>query len=685
MIPSATPPTPGLKLNSSWWNRRCFYATFLVAAVVLVYWNSLNAPFIFDDLGAVQNNPSIRQLWPVTNALHPPADGSTTTGRPILNLTFAVNYTLSADSPWSYHWGNLLIHAAATLTLFGLARRSLLSPVLENRFAVIAQPLAFSCALLWAVHPLLTESVTCIAQRSESLFGLLYLATLYGFVRSVISPHRLHWSAFAVITCWLGMGSKEAMVSAPLLVLLYDRTFIAGTFAAAWRQRRSFYGALASSWLLLSALLLAGAGTRGLSAGAGLSMSWWSYALKQSEAIVLYLTLSVWPHPLVLDYGSAVIESITAVWWQLLLVLALVSSSAWALWRRPVAGFIAAWFFAILAPSSSVIPLVTQTIAEHRMYLPLAGLICGLVPLLARRWSPWIWIPVGATAIAFGTLTLSRNQDYRNALLIWQDTAEKYPSNGRAFINWGIELGKIGRDDEALAQFHHAIELNAESLVSGHYHSGITDLKIGRLSDALHHLEAAVQLAPKHADAQFAFANALVQANQPSAALAHYAATLQIKPAADAHANCGVALALLHRTPEAIEQFQLALQLAPNLVEARYQLAQSFQQSGRAHEANDQFAEALRLAPNRADVQGDYGIALAQAGRLPEAVEHLTRAVQLKPDDAEAHTNLGNAWLMQSKVAPAIAEYEIALRLKPGEKRTEENLHLAREALRAHR
>src|SRR5207249_4582190 len=134
---------------------------------------------------------------------------------------------------------------------------------------------------------------------------------------------------------------------------------------SAWQQRRGFYLALAATWLLLAYLVLSSGGTRGTAAGLGLGMSSWSYALKQCEAILLYLKLTVWPHPLVVYYGSGVISRLVEVGWQFTLIVVAAAATLLALWRRPILGFVGIWFFAILAPSSSVVPLVTQTMAEH--------------------------------------------------------------------------------------------------------------------------------------------------------------------------------------------------------------------------------------------------------------------------------------------------------------------------------
>ena len=117
--------------------------------------------------------------------------------------------------------------------------------------------------------------------------GLLYLLTVYLFVRGTApaAAHPRRWLALAFFSCLLGMAAKEVMVTAPLLVLLYDRTFVAGTFRAAWQRRRPFYLGLAATWLLLAFLVWDSGGQRGEAAGFGLGMSWWNYALTQCRAI----------------------------------------------------------------------------------------------------------------------------------------------------------------------------------------------------------------------------------------------------------------------------------------------------------------------------------------------------------------------------------------------------------------
>jgi len=522
-VAPAAPPSSG-RPRSGW------QPLLLVVLVAAAYANTFGVPFLFDDAIAVERNPTIRQLWPLSVPLSPPPEGGTTTGRPIVNLSLALNYAISGEAAWSYHVGNLLIHAGAALALFGLLRRTFAAPALRPVTGVVADSLAFAAAALWALHPLQTESVTNIAQRTESLCGLFYLLTLYACARAAEAPALRRWPVLAFTACLLGMGTKEVMATAPLLALLYDRTFLAGSFAGAWRARRGLHLALAATWLLLAWLVFAGGGTRGTSAGLGLGVSAWSYLLTQAEAVILYLHLTVWPHPLVLDYGTAVATSVAEVWLEGLAVLALLGATAWALVRRPVAGFCGAWFFIILAPSSSFIPLVSQTMAEHRMYLPLAAITVPAVALAWRYLGARTWLLALAAGAACLALTVARNQDYRTAFSIWSDTVNRWPISARARLNLGVELQRLGQRKEAIRQFERAATLQPDYALA-HYHWGVVLLEDGRATEAVNRRENAVRRAPAHAHAQLARGNALVRAGRPADALAPYARSLELKRA----------------------------------------------------------------------------------------------------------------------------------------------------------
>src|SRR4051812_1173027 len=190
-----------------------FAALLIVGAALLAYANTFSVPFIFDDHEAIVTNPTIRHLG---TAWFPPAGSSSAAGRPVANFTFALNYALGDTRVAGYHAINLLIHLAAGLALFGLVRRTLKLPAVAARWAPDADAIALVTALLWTAHPLLTEAVTYIAPRTESLVGLWYLLMFYCLVRAATAESRV-WLAGGFLACLLGMLTKEVMAAAPLL------------------------------------------------------------------------------------------------------------------------------------------------------------------------------------------------------------------------------------------------------------------------------------------------------------------------------------------------------------------------------------------------------------------------------------------------------------------------------------
>ncbi|HEV8073334.1 MAG TPA: tetratricopeptide repeat protein [Opitutaceae bacterium] len=637
----------------------------IVLAALAAYHNSFSGPFIFNDQFAITNNPSIRHFW---SALSPPPD-STVNGRPLLNFTFALNYALGGLNAWGYHAFNLLVHALAGLTLFGLVRRTLASrlatrgsqisdfkskiaespataqsEILNLRFEMPeATLLALAVAVIWVVHPLQTEAVTYISQRAESLVGLFYLLTLYCFVRSADSPATVCWQTFSILACILGVMSKEIIVTAPVMVFLYDRTFVAGSFREAWSRRWRYYLGLASMWLLLLARLRLGLREQGIGFDRG--VTWWSYALTSCRSVVLYLKLALWPHPLVFDYGTDVVRNAATVLPELLALIVLVAGVAIALRQCPIIGFVGAWFFVILAPTSSVVPVTLQPMAEHRMYLSLAAMIglvvTGLYALFGRR----SLILCAAAAVGLGWLDLRRNEDYRSALAMGNDTIAKCPDNARAHYNLGVILTGLGRSQEAITEYKAALRINPH-YAEAHVNLGNTLLQApGHLPEAITEYEAALRINPNYAEAHANLGNAL--SNIPSRLpdeIAEYEAALRINPDDTAvHFNLAVALATIPgRLPEAISHYEAALRINPHYAEAHNNLGIALAQTpGRWPEAIAHFEAALRINPNYAEAHNNLGIVLAQTpGRWPEARAHFEAALRLNPDFTDARRNL---------------------------------------------
>ena len=447
--------------------------SLIILSGLAVYANSLSVPFIYDDLSAIVNNPTIHHLWPISQVFSPPTHGETVSSRPVLNLSLAINYALSGERPWTYHAVNLLIHLVNGLLLWRIARRTFLLPTCRNRFGDAGVVLAWVIALVWTVHPLQTESVTYIAQRAESLAGLFYLLTLYAVIRGTQSMRATAWYLLAVGACWLGMATKQTLFSVPLVVLIYDRTFLSGSWLESLRKRWGMYAGLVASWGLM-ATLMAGVGPD-MRAGGPVPPDAWSYACTQLGVILHYLRLSLWPHPLCLEYAWPLAKTLGAILPGLLVVGFLLAATIRGVMGGRAWGFLGAAFFLILAPTSSIVPL-QQLAFEHRMYLSLAAGIAILVVgayVLGQKMVRYGWTSLraasvlglslaAAVVVVLGILTFQRNEVYGSTLRIWQDTVAKSPENPGAHNNLGLALADLGRYHEAIDEYQQSLRIQPD-------------------------------------------------------------------------------------------------------------------------------------------------------------------------------------------------------------------------------
>lgn len=643
----------------------------LVLATLLAYANSLGGAFVFDDHSSLVSNPTLRD-W--SRAFSPPAKGITVSGRPVLNFSFALSHHLGGGAVWGHHVVNVLIHGAAALVLFGFVRRTLLLPSVALRFGERALPVAFFIALLWAVHPLQTESVTYLAQRAESQMGLFFLLVFYAYVRGAtaalpavarLSPHRTArpgsgsspvaterefapstWFALAVAACILGAGTKEVLVVAPVLVLLHDRAFVAGTFRAAWLARRWFYVALFGTWIPLAVLVLGTGGNRGGTSGFDVGITPMSYWLTQFEALTRYLALSFWPSPLVFEYGAFWEHNFAEVAHFAALVIPLGLLTLWLLWRKPQVGFVGGWFFAILAPTS-LMPGTLQMIVEHRMYLPLAAVLTAAVLSLylrLPRLAPWVGV---GGAVALGALTLARNADYQSPLRLWRDTLAKRPNSPAAQHGVGIALIADGQPKDAIPLLESAVKLDPgrldyqANLALAEDAYGLELLKGAKVGEALPHFEQAVTRAPRKVDYRVNQAGALRLAGRTDEAIAQYEEAIRLAPGhADAHSNLGLILGELGRFDVAIAHGDTAIRLAPASPDAHINYGTTLVRAGRPAEAKAQLETALGLDAASPEAHNALGIALINLGRASEATAHFEAALRLRSSYAQARDNL---------------------------------------------
>jgi len=561
-------------------------ALVIVSAGVVTYLDSFQGAFVYDERVFITDNPYIRHLWPPWPALLAPLN----VNRPVIGLSNAINYAISGLNPWSYHATNLIIHILAALALFGIVRRTLTLDKLVGRFGKHSTILAMTVALIWMVHPLQTQSVTYVIQRCESLMGMFYLVTLYSSIRSFESDHKGRWYAAAIAACAGGMMSKQVMVTAPIVVLLYDFLFEAGSLRQALRQRWALYSGLGATWGILAATVAASPvnPTAGFAVN---SISPVGYLKSEFAVVVYYLRLSFWPSPLCLDYsGWPVAKTAAAIAPFAVILGGLGAFTAWGILRRRPASFVGAWFFLIISVTSSVMPF-SDLVFEHRMYLPLASVV-AIVVLGAysladrlRIWYPSLirhrpeaarqaaLVVITLVVVLLGFATARRNIDYRSEAVMWTDVVAKRPDNPRAHNNLGHILLDGGRVEGAIVQFSEAVALNPY-YTHAQYNLGTALMLQGKLDEARVHLIEAVRLDPGDPNSHVALGTLFGAQGQTTLAINEFEVALQIDPATvEAHRWLGVALESQGRVSEAKEQYNIALQLRPDWPELRDHIA----------------------------------------------------------------------------------------------------------------
>ncbi|MFB3893343.1 MAG: tetratricopeptide repeat protein [Phycisphaerae bacterium] len=703
-------------------------AVVIVGACLAAYFNSFQGVFVFDDkTGIVEHDDLINAGQPgrlahyVLGQARPMVVGGQAEEqgqgmRPLTRATFAANYLLSGSTAWQrrtntwpYHAVNLAIHVLAALTLFGVVRRTLVTDRLRPTFGPAASWLALLTALVWAVHPLAVGAVTYIVQRAESMMGMFYLLALYCVIRGAgatfgdgrtgggedgrtadtrsarlssrppilpsFPPHVLRsshpyvWYILAVVACAMGMASKQVMVTAPLIVLIYDRIFLAGSFANALRERKWLYAGLAATWAMLLGLVLlhpssptAGFGVRGVTP--------LQYAVSQPGVILHYLAAAVCPVGLSFDYGWPIASTAGAIILPGLVIAGLIALTIWALARHPSAGFLGAWFFLVLAPTSSFMPIIDLAF-DFRMYLPLAALAALVViggyaainrllgaPKAAKSISAGAVMPAAAALVAIvvlvlGAATFQRNATFHDEISFWTGVASACPDNDRAAFNLANALARAGRFDEADRRYRQAYDIEQspdkyfpavrpakwETLTNW----GRVLIEAGRPQQAIDKYLEALDLKGDLVPARYGLAEAYIRIGKPDLAVPHLHAPLeQYANSPDARLALATALAAAGNFDESIAQCRDAIALRDSPA-AHNTLGYALQMTGKAQEAIGEFQRAIYLDPKFLPAHYNLGMVLEGAGRTREAIWELRQAIQLKGDYVDALNNL--AWI----------------------------------------
>jgi tetratricopeptide (TPR) repeat protein len=349
-------------------------------------------------------------------------------------------------------------------------------------------------------------------------------------------------------------------------------------------------------------------------------------------------------------------------------------------WRRKlplgaIAGVV--FFVAALSPMLGFISNYTflySFVADHYVYPASAGLIALLAAAIfsepVKRFlggAPLATVLSAVLIIVLCGLTWQQAHAYQNIELLWRDTLAKNPESWMAHYNLGLELQAQGKITEAIDHYSAAIDLNPKH-AKAESNLGLALATEGKLSGAVQHYEAALRLQPNFAAAHNNLAVALGSQGSWALAVGHLKTALEIEPAASSLGtllNLGDFLKLQGRNAEAMRSYQKASSLFPSDTDSLRRQAKVYIEQGQLNEAAAVCRDALRIAPERADVLVDLATALVGQTNYDEAITDYRKALQTQPENASFHFNVAAVLSLQGKSEEARWEVAEALRLRP--------------------
>src|SRR5215471_4448403 len=654
-----TKARPGPPASAGFDNKTLVHVLVLVTITVIVYMNSLNGKFVFDDQQLVLQNPQLMNVHTLRDAV---AIG--TGWRQLLFLTYGLNFYLSGLDTFSYHVVNLLLHVVNVLLVYAIIIAALGKDI-RARFA------AFAGAAIFSVHTLFSAAVSYIAGRSSELCGTFYFASILLFLIALESTTRrlrVIYFVLAAIAGVLAWQAKQEAITLPLFLaaIVFLRTekknwrWIAAlaavpavTVILVREQIRAIYATVSGNYVLVSA-------------GFEKVLPAATYFRTYITAVVdYYFPRFLAPVNLNADPQIAPVDH----WYspEFLFAVVILGALAWlsvsSYRRAPLLSLGIAALLVSPITAYAVIPLA-DVVLEHRAYIPglgVAFIFAWAFEWIARVYPNLRWPAVAAVGLAFSVMTVSRNAVYANNIALWEDAVARSPEKPRPHFNLGQAYQDAQRLPDAVREYQRALALKPD------FHAAYSNIAAiyldqGQLDKAEEVLRQVTTVAPDFTDGFINLAVLYIRTQQPDKAIAAADRALQINSDSfAAHFNKGEALTQKGEFKLALENYKHAVYLRPDLPSFKLTLGVAYLRAGDREAALKVFTELTdtSLAPDAYRHMGT--LYSSDEGHLDEAIFSLEQAVQLRPTFPEAYYDLGVLFLRKRMPDAAIRQFRETL------------------------
>jgi protein O-mannosyl-transferase len=589
-----------MKLLYTLWNRDLAWGLLLAAATFLAYWPAWNGRPVWDD-DAHMTKPELRSAAGLIRIWMQP--GAAQQYYPLVHTVFWVEHRVFGDATPGYHALNIVLHVFSALLL-----------VLILRKLGIPGKAAWLAGGIFALHPVMVESVAWITELKNTLSGVFFLSAALAYLTFDHKREKKQY-IIALMLFFFGLLSKSVIVTLPVALLVvfwwkqgkiawkrdvvpllpfFAIGIVSGLFTV-WMERR-YAGAVGSEFNLafIDRCLIAG------------------------RAVWFYLYKLLWPANLIFIYPRWHIDAAAA--WQYLFPAAFLVAAAlfWQMRHRSRTPLtVLVYFTATLFPALgffNIYPFRYSFVADHFQYLASIGpitaaaacIVQGTGLLRERLRRPLLPLLCCALLSILFLLSWRQSGMYSDAETLYRTTITRNDNCWMAHNNLGLPLAKMGQTDEAMAHYRKALELNP-NYAEAHNNLGLLLAIMGRTDEAMAHFRKALELSPDYADA---------------------------------HYNTGILLSDMGRPGEAINHYLKTLEINPDYDEAHYNLGHLLAEMGRSDDAMAHYKQVLEINPCHANAHNNLGILLVQAGRTDEAIAHFQKTLEINPDDIGALRNL---------------------------------------------
>ncbi|MCF6153824.1 MAG: tetratricopeptide repeat protein [Candidatus Brocadia sp.] len=674
----------------------------LAVISVAVFINTLSNTFVYDDSATIVNNNLIKN-WKNLHSIfsfHYFILSGELSYRPVVTLSYFIDYFLWGLNPAGFHLTNILIQTANTVLFYVFLKK-----------VTKVETVAFVSTLLFITHPILTETVNSISYREDILAALFFLIAFVLFLKidekSLTRGKFFTYYAGSLFSCLLSLFSKEMAVTFPIMLMLFN--VFSATPASPLRSmiKRAKgvyigYFLITGFYLFIRFVLFRHAYIRLDQTQQGLFV--------MVKVIASYIKLLFFPFNLNADY---VVPSVTAGIPSFIISVLFVITTVILLIRlcqnNKEHGFFLSWFFVTLLPVLNIIP-IGNIMAERYLYIPIMG-FCGAIGILIKNCTlkkNFTTICLGTVIVIFSGTSVHRNGIWRDELTLWHSTVNREPNSTRAHHNLGVVHSLKGFYDYAEFKYKKTLEINPRD-VESHYNLGNAYERKGMPDTAIKEYQEALRYNPVYADAYnnlggiyknkrffgraIEFYKKAIQCNPFNPyyynnlglayhenklykeAITEFRRTLQIDSGiSTTHNNLGNTYKEMGNFGEALTEFKTALKLDPANADTHNNLGVVYIGTEQFDKAINEFDTAIQIDPKLANVHNNLGIAYAQKGYLDRAVNELNEAVARGFDNADVHNNLAGIYLTKGSTDNAIAELKMALKYNPADSNAHCNL-----------